>query len=69
MENNADNTNHFKLLTVFAYGTFKDYMTMAGNLPPLSNLMKKKLKLLTIVSMAAKSKVYTVSFKYIIIIL
>uniref|UniRef100_H2YE37 PCI domain-containing protein n=1 Tax=Ciona savignyi TaxID=51511 RepID=H2YE37_CIOSA len=52
----SDYDKHFKLLQVFAYGTFQDYVNQASGLPPLTALMKKKLQLLTVVSLSAKSK-------------
>lgn len=45
------------LLKIFAYGTYKDYKANSANLPPLTEMQTKKLKQLTIVSLAASSKV------------
>lgn len=47
---------YFRLLTIFAYGTFGDYLRQSSTLPPLTDVMKKKLRLLTIASMATKTK-------------
>ncbi|XP_067402016.1 COP9 signalosome complex subunit 7a [Emydura macquarii macquarii] len=46
----------FRLLTVFAYGTYADYLSEAGNLPPLSEAQKNKLRHLSVVTLAAKIK-------------
>lgn len=47
--------NHYELLQIFAHGTYKTYVQNAEKLPPLTNLQKKKLQHLTIVSLAAKT--------------
>lgn len=44
------------LLNIFAYGVFKDYVTKAESLPPLSEVMAKKLRHLTVATLATKSK-------------
>ncbi|XP_074857623.1 COP9 signalosome complex subunit 7a [Carettochelys insculpta] len=46
----------FRLLTLFAYGTYADYLSEAGNLPPLSEAQKNKLRHLSVVTLAAKVK-------------
>ncbi|EMP34302.1 COP9 signalosome complex subunit 7a [Chelonia mydas] len=46
----------FRLLTLFAYGTYADYLSEAGNLPPLSKAQKNKLRHLSVVTLAAKIK-------------
>ena len=47
---------YLRLLKIFAYGTYPDYLRESGSLPPLTDLMKKKLRLLTIATMATKAK-------------
>jgi len=49
-------SSHHRLLEIFAYGTYQDYLQNAATLPPLSPAMLKKLRLLTIVSMALADK-------------
>ncbi|KYO22302.1 COP9 signalosome complex subunit 7a [Alligator mississippiensis] len=46
----------FRLLTVFAYGTYADYLAEAANLPPLTEAQKNKLRHLSVVTLAAKIK-------------
>lgn len=48
---------YVKLLRIFAFGTFQDYVMKATSLPPLTQAMSKKLKCLTIVTLSSKSKV------------
>lgn len=47
---------YFDLLEIFAYGTYSDYCERAASLPQLSDVQRLKLRLLTIISLAAKSK-------------
>ena len=47
---------YLRLLRIFAYGIYADYLRESGSLPPLTDLMKKKLRLLTIATMATKAK-------------
>ncbi len=46
----------YRLLKIFAFGTYTDYLKEASTLPPLSEPMSKKLRLLSIASMATKAK-------------
>ncbi|KAK9407881.1 COP9 signalosome complex subunit 7a [Crotalus adamanteus] len=46
----------FRLLTVFAYGTYSDYLAEVGNLPPLTEAQKNKLRHLSVVTLASKLK-------------
>lgn len=57
LSSDSDGAKHFKLLNIFAYGTYKDYVEQAAQLPPMSPAMSKKLRQLTVVSLAAKAKV------------
>uniref|UniRef100_A0A8B9PT32 COP9 signalosome subunit 7A n=1 Tax=Apteryx owenii TaxID=8824 RepID=A0A8B9PT32_APTOW len=45
-----------RLLTIFAYGTYADYLAEAANLPPLTEAQKNKLRHLSVVTLAAKIK-------------
>jgi len=51
-----------ELLKIFAYGTYQDYKVNSGKFGPLTPQQARKLKQLTIVSLACESKVipYTV---------
>ncbi|XP_052578565.1 LOW QUALITY PROTEIN: COP9 signalosome complex subunit 7a-like [Peromyscus californicus insignis] len=51
----SDFASTFRLLTVFAYGTYADYFE-ARNLPPLTKAQKNKLRCLSVVTLAAKVK-------------
>lgn len=42
----------WRLLRIFAFGTYKDYVQQSSELPPLTNEMVRKLRMLTIISMA-----------------
>lgn len=53
----SDFASTFRLLTVFAYGTYADYLAEARNLPPLTEAQKNKLRHLSVVTLAAKVKV------------
>jgi COP9 signalosome complex subunit 7 len=53
---------YLDLLRLFAYGTFQDYRRASPALPVLSDFEATKLKQLTIVSLAAKSKTLQYSF-------
>jgi len=54
---NPQGPTHVELLRIFAYGTFSDYQTHADKLPEIGASATKKLRLLTIASLAAKTKV------------
>jgi len=47
---------HYNLLNLFAYGIYRDFKESSGNLPELSPVQVKKLRHLTIVSLATKTK-------------
>ncbi|XP_031824623.1 COP9 signalosome complex subunit 7b [Sarcophilus harrisii] len=50
------NAAYFQLLSLFAYGTYPDYLANKDSLPELTPAQKNKLKHLTIVSLAARMK-------------
>lgn len=50
------NAKYLHTLNVFAHGTYKDYLAKRDDLIPLTEAMTKKLRHLTIVSMAIDSK-------------
>jgi len=52
-----EHKRHFELLEIFAYGTFADYKAKQDKLPQLSQPQNKKLKQLSIVSLASKHRV------------
>ncbi|EKX38821.1 hypothetical protein GUITHDRAFT_115147 [Guillardia theta CCMP2712] len=54
---NAETKPWSDLLQIFAYGTYGDYVTNAGALPPLDESQKLKLKQLTIITLANQNKV------------
>lgn len=45
-----------RLLRLFAYGVYADYVSDAATLPPLTAAMRSKLRSLTLISMAEKTK-------------
>ncbi|XP_067006696.1 COP9 signalosome complex subunit 7b [Anabrus simplex] len=52
----SDHSDYFDLLQLFAYGVYRQYLEKRNSLPVLTPTQMKKLKHLTIVSTAAKSK-------------
>lgn len=57
MQDNAEHRPYLELLRLFAYGTYPDYVARRSELPELSQAQRRKLQLLTIVSLATKTKV------------
>jgi len=57
LEQAEENRPILKLVNVFAYGTYLDYLSEKARLPPLTALQNTKLKQLTIVTFARESKV------------
>jgi len=55
LRNSAETAPMFKLLEIFAFGTYLDYVQTNG-LPELNDVQIAKLRQLTVVSLAAKSK-------------
>jgi len=53
---NGPHASFFNLLNVFAYGTYREYKVEKAKLPELSPIQLKKLRHLTVVSLATKSK-------------
>jgi len=59
LETNTSTPNakaYHDLLTMFAYGTYEEYLSAQAQLPTLTEPMKKKLRLLTIATIATKDK-------------
>ena len=48
---------HFHLLELFAHGTYPDYIADTAKFPQMDDAVVKKLKMLTVVSMASDEKV------------
>ncbi|BES96746.1 cop9 signalosome complex subunit [Nesidiocoris tenuis] len=53
---NGPFANAFRTLNIFAYGTYHDYLSDKANLVELTEVEKKKLQHLTIVTLATKMK-------------
>lgn len=47
---------YLRLLTLFAYGTYRQYSENKADYPELTDIMQRKLRLLTVVSLATESK-------------
>ncbi len=45
-----------RLLSIFAYGVYNDYLSAKSELPPLDDAMTKKLRLLTLATLASNAK-------------
>jgi COP9 signalosome complex subunit 7 len=56
LANNSEYEPYYRLLNVFAFGTYSDYLSNIQHLPQLTDSMKTKLRHLTIVSLATKRK-------------
>merc|ERR1712110_1045052 len=59
LETNTSTPNakaYHDLLNLFVYGTFEEYLSAQPQLPALTEPMKKKLRLLTIATIATKEK-------------
>eukprot|EP00798_Chlamydomonas_sp_ICE-L_P011183 gene11183-18797_t len=54
---NGDFASSYKLLELFAYGTWPEYLEHASSLPPLDSQQQRKLKQLTVLSLAGRTKV------------
>jgi len=53
----GEDKKHLDLLKIFAYGTYNDFKANSANLPALTPAQLKKLKQLTIVSLASTAKI------------
>ncbi|TPX32378.1 hypothetical protein SmJEL517_g04532 [Synchytrium microbalum] len=47
---------HYRLLSIFAYGTYQDYKENAATLPPLTPTQVKKLKHLSLVTLSERTR-------------
>jgi len=56
LASDAESRQLLELLRIFAYGTYPDYLERHAELPELTPAQRKKLQLLTIVSLATKDK-------------
>jgi len=56
LEENASYQKEWKLLQLFTFGTYTDYIENVEAFPPLNAFQIKKLRLLTIASLASTSK-------------
>ena len=52
----AEGQRLVELLRIFAFGTYSDYKARRAELPDLTPAQKRKLQLLTVVSLATKDK-------------
>merc|ERR1719508_219733 len=53
---NSPNAKYLTLLNLFAYGTYKSLAEGAGSLSEMTDMMRRKLRLLTVVSLAEQNK-------------
>lgn len=56
LSNNADHEPYVRLLRLFAFGVFRDYVASEATLPKLTPAMAAKLRYLTIVTLSSKTK-------------
>lgn len=56
LEGNETYAKEWKLLQLFTFGTYTDYIENKDNLPSLNDVQLKKLRLLTIASLASAAK-------------
>lgn len=57
LKNDIELNVYYKLLQLFAYGTYPDYIASKDSLPELTPPQIKKLRQLTIVSLGSKTKI------------
>ncbi|KAI9207084.1 uncharacterized protein BJ171DRAFT_495605 [Polychytrium aggregatum] len=55
LESSAQHRPYYKLLELFAFGTYADYKAQEQSLPPLTDVQIKKLKHLTLVTLSGQS--------------
>jgi len=53
---NTEHAPYLNLLNIFAYGTFSSLLQNASNLPKVSETMARKLRLLTVITLAETSR-------------
>jgi len=58
---NGPHSSYLTLLNIFAYGTYKSLTQSVEPLPEITEIMKRKLRLLTVVSLAEQNKVLAYS--------
>merc|ERR1712226_124834 len=58
---NGDGEKTINLLRLFAFGTYRQFLAEKASMPQLSQRMEKKLKLLTLASLATQSR--TISYE------
>lgn len=64
LENNETHSQYWRLLQLYAFGVYKDFQEKKESLPELNDAQIRKLRLLTLATLASKSKfVYYDSLK------
>ena len=58
---NGPHAAYLTILNMFAFGTYKDLTSCSDPIPDLSPLMRRKLRLLTVVNLAEQSKLLSYS--------
>merc|ERR1712098_890996 len=58
---NGPSSSYLTLLNIFAYGTYRSLSQSVEPLPEMTDIMKRKLRLLTVVSLAEQNKVLAYS--------
>ena len=58
---NGPHAAYLTILNMFAFGTYKDLTSCSDPIPDISPLMRRKLRLLTVVSLAEQSKLLSYS--------
>lgn len=56
LSNTEDGRRLLELVRIFSYGTYPDYLARSAELPELTAVQRRKLQLLTIVSLASRDK-------------
>ncbi|GAB7344214.1 hypothetical protein MBLNU457_2104t1 [Dothideomycetes sp. NU457] len=54
LQEDTQYASHYKLLEIFAWGTWQEYQSASSSLPPLNNTQTHKLRLLTLLTLAAR---------------
>ncbi|EFO24717.1 hypothetical protein LOAG_03777 [Loa loa] len=60
LQNDPDYCKYYNLLCLFAYGTYGDFVARKNDLPELSEIMLRKIRQLTLVTMCTRSKIFSI---------
>ncbi|KAG0075549.1 COP9 signalosome complex subunit 7a [Podila epicladia] len=56
LKNNPDHERYHRLLEIFSYGTYQDYLQNKATLPEITNVQRMKLQQLSIVTLSERAR-------------